>query len=55
MSSGREIISSSVQDKEGVGSAALKTVGWGSREEAVLHSIPSHGCNCREVVPQDRR
>lgn len=54
-SSGRKIISLSVQDKEGVENAVLKTVGLGSREEAVLHSIPSHGCNYREVVPQDRR
>lgn len=54
-SSGRKIISLSVQDKEGVENAVLKAVGLGSREEAVLHSIPSHGCNYREVVPQDRR
>lgn len=54
-SSRRKIISLSVQDKEGVENAVLKTVGLGSREEAVLHSIPSHGCNYREVVPQDRR
>lgn len=54
-SSGRKIISLSVQGKEGVENAVLKTVGLGSREEAVLHSIPSHGCNYREVVPQDRR
>lgn len=50
-SSGRQIISLSVQDKEGAENAVLKTVGLESREEAVLHSIPSRGCNYREVVP----
>lgn len=45
----------SVQDKEGVENAVLKTVGLGSREEAVLHSIPSHGCNYREVVPLKKK
>lgn len=51
----RRIISLSVQDKEGVETSALKPVGSGSREEAVLHGIPSHGHKCRGVAPQGRK
>ena len=39
------------QDKEGAETAVLKLVGLGSREEAVLHSIPSHGRNYRGAAP----
>lgn len=49
------MVSLNFQGKEGVENAVLKPVGSGSREVASQHSIPSHGHNCRAVVPQDRR
>lgn len=52
--SGR-IVSGNFRDKEGVENAVLKVVVSGSREEAILHSIPSHGHNYRGAVGQDRR
>lgn len=45
----------SVQDKEGVETSALKPVGLGSREEAVLHGIPSHGRKCRGAAPLKKK
>lgn len=47
--SGR-IVSGNFQDKEGVENAVLKVVVSGSREEAILHGIPSHGHNYRGAV-----
>lgn len=43
------------QGKEGVENAVLKLVGSGSREVASRHSIPSHGHNCRAVVPLKKK